>query len=348
MSRTRVAATAPTLRRRRWLHRIVTLALILSGAAVSARPVGQTYLNNQQATTSLIGYGQGVTASRPDVLDAELRRAEVYNTTLGPLALHDPWTGNSSTGTSTHADYLSQLSRQPQPGVMGRLRIPRIQVDLPILHDADPDSLARGVGHMFGSSLPVGGPGTNAVLAAHTGHPGRTFFDRLPELADGDLFTLKVDGRTLTYRIDQQRVVAPSDVDAVRPVRDEDHVTLVTCVGGLAVGPRLLVRGTRVGPPIPAALTPAQSAEVVTWDDSVQPWMKPRLLLTGGALGLTAALLAGWSITDLRRLRRARRANPAAPSTRTTAGRDSARVRVTDVHRDTVSRTPTESKDNNE
>ncbi len=250
----RTAGPTPA-RGRAWPHRLVALTLVLSGGALSGWPVAETFANNQRATGDVTAYADAVAAaaaSDPAPLRAQLTGARDYNADLTPSALADPWTHDTPSTSSAHDAYLRHLDAFD---AMGRVRIPQIDVDLPIYHDATRASLARGAGHMYGTSLPVGGLGTHAVIAAHTGSSRRTFFDRLPELKPGSTFILDVNGATLTYRVDQTLVVEPWELDAIQPVPTLDLVTLVTCYQPPGEhNQRLLVRGVRV----PDAAAPGQ------------------------------------------------------------------------------------------
>lgn len=133
-------------------------------------------------------------------------------------------------------------------GGMGRLRIDAIDVDLPIYHGTDDETLAKGVGHLQGTSLPVGGPSTHSVLTAHRGLAGSTLFDRLNELGIGDRFRVEVFGEVLTYQIVATRVVEPENTESLFPHFEKDLVTLVTCTPLGINSHRILVTGERVLP----------------------------------------------------------------------------------------------------
>ncbi len=122
-------------------------------------------------------------------------------------------------------------------GVMGQLLIPHIHVDMPIRHGADASALDRGVGHLHGTSLPVGGQGTHAVLTGHTGEADKALFSRLDELERGDVFTIRTGTRTLSYRVADIRTVLPQDTKALRIEPGRDLVTLVTCTWGICMAP---------------------------------------------------------------------------------------------------------------
>jgi LPXTG-site transpeptidase (sortase) family protein len=154
-------------------------------------------------------------------------------------------------------------------GVMGVMTIPSIGVNLPIYHTTGLDVLEHGVGHLPGSALPVGGPGTHAVLTAHSGVIGDRLFTDLPKVRLGDLFYLRVLGETLTYEVDDIQTVLPTDLAALGQVPGADYVTLVTCTPLGINSHRLLVRGTRVPTPVDgtaeAAVTAAVAAPGAPW-----------------------------------------------------------------------------------
>ena len=130
-------------------------------------------------------------------------------------------------------------------GIMGYLEIPKIHVKLPVYHGVDEAVLQIAAGHMPGSSLPVGGPGSHAVISGHRGLPSAKLLTALDEMKEGDTFSLQVLNRTLTYRVDQCAVVLPEDADSLGIAADKDYCTLVTCTPYGINTHRLLVRGVR-------------------------------------------------------------------------------------------------------
>lgn len=129
---------------------------------------------------------------------------------------------------------------------MARLVIPEIDVDLPVLHGTDPAALIQGVGHIFGSSLPVGGESTHAVLTAHSGYVNATLFDELHRLDVGSEMTVHVLGETLVYRVEEILEVLPDQSDSLQVSEGRDLLTLITCTPVGVNTHRLLVRGERV------------------------------------------------------------------------------------------------------
>ena len=150
-------------------------------------------------------------------------------------------------------DYEHQLNLAGD-GIMGYVEIPLIQVNLPIYHGTDSDTLDIGIGHLLGSSLPVGGESTHSVLTAHSGMANQKMFSDLDKLELGDVFYLQVLGETLAYQVDQINTVLPHDTTYLGIEEGEDHCTLVTCTPFGVNTHRLLVRGVRI---------PYEEAEVI-------------------------------------------------------------------------------------
>lgn len=130
-------------------------------------------------------------------------------------------------------------------GLMGSIEIPKIQARIAIYHGISDDVLEKGAGHVEGTSLPVGGKSTHAVLAAHRGLPSAKLFTDLDQMEIGDNFFLHILGKTLAYKVDQIKTVLPSATEDLEIIKGEDHVTLLTCTPYGVNTHRLLVRGTR-------------------------------------------------------------------------------------------------------
>lgn len=144
-------------------------------------------------------------------------------------------------------DYDTLLRATPSD-VMARLRIPAVDVDLPVYHGTSDDTLLRGAGHLRGTSLPVGGEGTHSVITAHRGLAEAKMFTNLDRVQEGDTFTIEVLGEVLTYQVIRTQVVEPDEREALRPVVGEDLVTLVTCTPLGINSHRILVTGERILP----------------------------------------------------------------------------------------------------
>lgn len=130
-------------------------------------------------------------------------------------------------------------------GVMGSIRIPKIDVNLPIYHGTSEDALAVGAGHLYGTSLPVGGKSTHSVITGHRGLPNSLLFTRLDEMKKGDSFYIEVMGKTLGYKVDRITVIKPDDSSKLRITKGEDRATLMTCTPYGVNSHRLLVSGVR-------------------------------------------------------------------------------------------------------
>ena len=315
----------PPARRRAWPHRLVAVALVLSGGGVTGWPVVETFANNTQGAHEVSAYVDAVAAAQasdPEPLHADVLRARSYNAALSRSALWDPWGDETPRNSPAHDDYLTHLATLD---AMGRVRIPQIDVDLPILHDATKIPLSRGAGHLYGTSLPVGGADTHSVLAAHTGMKSRTMFDRLPEVDLDDTFFVDVHGSTLTYRVDRISVVEPWELEAVEREPGADLVTLVTCYTPPGEHKqRLLVRGVRVPDAVATASALTSRTAPVETDTSVQSWMLPRLAGAGGAVAIVGLMGLSWAVGDRRDARRdpARSVHPDAATTTTTTTAD--------------------------
>ena len=179
-------------------------------------------------------------------------------------------------------------------GILGYIEIPKIKVSLPIYHGTDEGILQIAVGHIEGSSLPVGGPGTHAVLSGHRGLPSAKLFTNLDELVVGDEFLIRVLDETLTYEVDQIRIVEPDDLSDLEIEEDKDLCTLVTCTPYGINTHRLLVRGHRVE-------TKASASAIRVTADAIQ--IEPKLVAPAVAVPILVVLLI-WVLLHSRKRKR--------------------------------------------
>ncbi|MCC2593837.1 class C sortase [Tessaracoccus sp. OS52] len=211
---------------------------------------------------------------------AALRRAADYNVTVAAGAAYDPETGLLAPPDSQeYGTYLSMLRDVPS-GVMSRIKIPKIEVDLPIYHGTSEAVLLAGVGHLYGTSLPVGGESTHSVLTGHAGLAEAIMFTDLRELDLGDEFELQTYGETLNYRISDIQIIEPNETELLVVQPGRDLVSLITCTPIAINSHRLVVTGERI--PTPAEPVPD---EVVAEALGFQWWM------VWGAAGCLLALL---------------------------------------------------------
>ena len=182
---------------------------------------------------------------------------------------------------------------------MGYIRIPAIGINLPVFHGSDDKTLAQGVGHLFGSSLPVGGAGTHAVLTGHSGMASQRMFSDLADMKTGDVFFIDVLGERLAYKVRQINVVLPHDASLLEIVPDEDLCTLVTCTPYGVNTHRLLVQGSRI---------PYEDAEENITLNETAPMRSTweRQYAKGICAGVIVAVALGTAIFVVRMIRRKR------------------------------------------
>ena len=211
--------------------RIVWLYLFLAaGVMILCYPTVSSAVNRRSGSYAIGLWQRDMGTLEDSALEAQRLQAQRYNQEL--------LTGGEPEG---YEECLNLGN-----GMMGYIRIPRIDVELPIYHGVEEDTLARGVGHLPGTALPIGGPGNHAVLTGHTGLPSARLFTDLTELQEGDRFYIHTLDEVLCYQVDQIQVVLPSEGQALEPQPGKDFCTLVTCTPYGINSHRLLVRGSRV------------------------------------------------------------------------------------------------------
>ena len=218
------------------------VAVFLLGVCIMLYPTVSDYWNSLHQTRAIGAYEDALAGMTRRDYDAAFQQAEDYNRALA--ALDAPMSEYQSL-SDAGMDYEEILNINGV-GIMGYIDIDAIGVELPIYHGTSPDVLNVAVGHLEGSSLPIGGEGSHCVLSAHRGLPSARLFTDLDQLQEGDTFTITVLDRLLTYEIDQILIVEPEQVDALAITPGEDYCTLVTCTPYGINTHRLLVRGKRV------------------------------------------------------------------------------------------------------
>jgi len=232
------------------------------------------------------------TAAIEDTDDAELtaqrEAAEQYNAMLS---------GATITEGGASAPPLAYDEQLMVGGVMAYVGIPKINIYLPIQHGTDADTLERAAGHVVGTSLPVGGASTHAVLSAHSGMASSKLFSDIDQLAAGDVFYIHVLGEVLAYKVDAIHTVLPTDTSLLQIEEGKDLVTLVTCTPFGINTHRLLVRGHRVPYTLEQEVSAAEEKPVAS------SWTQH--YLTGLAVGLGAVAVIGGAYFLVRRVRHA-------------------------------------------
>ena len=224
------------------LSTLLLVAVFLLGVCILLYPTASDYWNSLHQTRAIGAYEDALAGMTRRDYDAAFQQAEDYNRALA--ALDAPMSEYQSL-SDAGMDYEEILNINGV-GIMGYIDIDAIGVELPIYHGTSPDVLCVAVGHLEGSSLPIGGEGSHCVLSAHRGLPSARLFTDLDQLQEGDTFTITVLDRLLTYEIDQILIVEPEQVDALAITPGEDYCTLVTCTPYGINTHRLLVRGRRV------------------------------------------------------------------------------------------------------
>lgn len=222
-------------------------------------------------------------------LTAQREAAQQYNAMLSGTAFI--MEGGASAPPLPYAEQLAV------GGVMAYVDIPKINVYLPVQHGTGADTLEKSVGHVVGTSLPVGGSSTHAVLSAHSGMASSKLFSDIDQLAEGDTFYIHVLGDTLAYKVDAIHTVLPTDTSLLQIEDGKDYVTLVTCTPFGVNTHRMLVRGHRV------PYVPKQEAAAAGEKPAASSWTQH--YLTGLGIGLGAAAMVGGVYFLIRRVRHA-------------------------------------------
>lgn len=251
--------------------------IILLGLAVLLYPVIATQWNNATQQEAAARYEEFYETLPEEDKAASLEEAKQYNDNRSQGPILDPWLSRVSEDNTDYQDYLEVLDASE---AMARLVVPSAQVDLPIYHGTSEDTLEQGVGHLYGSDLPVGGDDTHSVLTAHTGLTNATLFDNLDDVKVGDAIYVQVSGEVLKYQVFDTEVVLPEETDGLQPRDNMDMLTLITCTPYGINSHRLLVHAERV---------PMDEGETIeapgfTW----QWWM---VALLAAALAVLIALI---------------------------------------------------------
>lgn len=228
------------------LPKIFIGLIFIIGLGIMLYPIiSNLYIEHHQGNI-IDEYNKTVESMPDDTLEKEREKAEGYNKMLtGNMVITDPFDPEAQKKLEENSDYYNILNIG-NDNVIGYIKIPKINVSLPIYHGTSEDVLKRGVGHLQNTSFPIGGEGTHAVLSGHTGLSSAKLFTDLDKLEEGELFFIEVLGEKLAYKIDQIKIVEPSETSDLVIKSGEDYVTLVTCTPYGINSHRLLVRGTRV------------------------------------------------------------------------------------------------------
>ena len=281
--------------KKRNITTIIILLFFLVGLSLLLYPLVANKWNNYRQSRLISSYDSTVSQMKSDGsidYEAEGERANAYNEALLPSILPDSF-AVAEASDEPDEDYMACLNIAGDE-IMGTVEIPKINIELPIYHTTDEEVLERAAGHLEGSSLPIGGESTHAVISAHRGLPSASLFTDLDQLEEGDHFLLHVLDDTLAYEVDKISVVEPKETQDLAVEEGEDLVTLLTCTPYGVNSHRLLVRGHRV-PYEPEAIADEQPP---LFGGSLHTnyllWVVIGLLITGG-------FIAGLYVYDKRR-----------------------------------------------
>lgn len=270
---------------KRWL---LAAACGVAALGLMLYPLVRDLLNEKYHSDVETTYTAAIADTDDAELTAQRQAAEQYNAMLS---------GATITEGGVSAPPLAYAQQLTVGGVMAYVDIPKINVYLPVQHGTDADTLENSVGHVVGTSLPVGGSSTHAVLSAHSGLASSKLFSDIDQLAEGDTFYIHVLGDTLAYKVDAVHTVLPTDTSRLQIEDGKDYVTLVTCTPFGVNTHRLLVRGHR------APYVPEQEAPAAAEKPVASSWTQH--YLTGLGIGLGAVAVIGGAYFLVRRYRHA-------------------------------------------
>lgn len=258
---------------------ILIVLLFVAGLGLLLYPTISDLYNTHRSNQLVTVYQAKVEETSEERLAKELKEARAYNKQHKVNVIVDAFTRDDYMESHPYNDLLNPTDN----GVMAYLEIPKIQQKLAIFHGTSAKVLEEGVGHVEGTSLPIGGDSTHAVLAAHRGLPSAELFSDLNKMEEGDKFYITVLNQHLAYQVDQIKVVKPENIDDLAIAEGEDYVTLLTCTPYGVNSHRLLVRGHRV---------PFEEHEPIqtVWEKLLHSWQFWVAVAVVGLLLLTAFL----------------------------------------------------------
>nr|WP_279587628.1 class C sortase [Lysinibacter cavernae] len=274
-------------RRARWRFPVgpsVIAAICLLGVAVLLYPTAASWLTQYEQSQRIVALSDQVRNMSPENRSQAVEKAVAYNASLNGSAAvtaGERLPQAESPGDPEDQNY-NELLAADASGLIGRIKIPVIDADLPIYHGTSDQTLREGIGHLQGTALPVGGESTHSVLTGHRGLADATMFTHLDQVAEGDTFTIEVFGEVLTYQVVTTQVVEPEETETLHAQRGKDLITLVTCTPLGINSHRILVTGERIEPTPPEDLAQAGKRPDVPGFAWWVVGLAGALLLTGG------------------------------------------------------------------
>lgn len=224
---------------RRHLLTVVMTAGLIIGISLLLYPSVANYWNTYHQAKTIMDYSETVANMDKEDYKKILKNAREYNVRLAETGIK--WNMTDA----ERAEYNKELSID-ETGIMGFVSIPKFHIRCPIFHGTEEETLQTAIGHIEGSSLPVGGESTHTLISGHRGLPSARLFTDLDKVKEGDTWTLTILNETITYECDQIRIVLPDDLSDLRIEEGKDYCTLITCTPYGVNTHRLLVRGHRV------------------------------------------------------------------------------------------------------
>ena len=229
------------LQRNLWAMRIITIVLLIAAIAVACFPLALQFESDRNLAATTATTAKEVAGWPYPQAEDKLTAARAYNKKLAesgqPILGEavDPFAAAQGGSQASGEDSASKKDKEYQSllntgnGVMGTIKVPKQSINLPFYHGTSEEALASGAGHLYGTSLPVGGKSTHSVITGHRGLVEALMFTRLDEVKEGDFFYIEVMGETLGYKVDRISVILPDDTSKLKIVPGEDRVTLMTC-----------------------------------------------------------------------------------------------------------------------
>lgn len=226
---------------------LIIVLILIAGICVMLYPTFSDWYNSLHQSRAIADYNEAVDTNSDEKNEELWQQAKEYNAKLAQSGI-DLSLGSKDDSDPEKEEYLNTLDVSGT-GIMGYISIPSVHIRLPIYHDTSEGVLQVAVGHLAGTSLPVGGESTHSVLTGHTGLPSAKLFTDIDQLKEGDTFQIIVLDHTLTYEVDDIRTVLPDQVDSLQIEEGKDLVTLITCTPYGINTHRLLVTGHRIPTP---------------------------------------------------------------------------------------------------
>ncbi len=225
------------------LKKIMTIIIIVLGMGLISYPYISNYIYENSAKSTISSFEEKAGKLSKSTIKSEIELAKKYNIKLREKGkvFTDPFAAAKDQLNATYFEILS-INKE---GLMGYIEIPTINTKLPIYHSSTPKVLEKGAGHLQGSSLPVGGKGTHAVITGHTGLNNAKMFTDLTQMEEDDYFYIHVLNRTLAYRVYDIDIIEPDDISRLSIINEKDYITLITCTPYGVNSHRLLVMGER-------------------------------------------------------------------------------------------------------